>query len=183
MTLEERYREDVHKIGRQYPKGSPARAQARKALREQFEADVFERDGENTSAIRRPQERFAVRYFELVASFYNGEIDDATYRRRRKNALRAYAERLFELGLLTAVFEDEWVRDFARDSLRFERQILPVKQTGFTEDDGWLLCNPLRQLSRTFFKAVHKDFGQGRLKGTPEIYVGVRPQVRSAQAQ
>lgn len=175
-TLEEAYREALKAIP--FPMGHPQREAARKELREQLEAGLFERDGKDLTAIRRPQQAFAVSYFKLVASFYNGEIDDLIYRQGRIELLRAYAQRLFELGLLTMVFDDGWVRDFARDSLQWERKLLPVKATGFTEDDGWLLCNPLRQFSQRFFKAVHEEFGRGRLRINPEIYVGVEPQVR-----
>lgn len=177
VTLEERYREDVRAINMLYPKGSKAREEARAARREQLEADLYERDG-NPTAIRRLQERFAVRYYNLVKSFYDGDIGNAMYLWRRVDALRAYAQRLYELGLLTEVFDDDWIHDFARLSLRRERELLPVKQTGFTDDDAWLLCNPLRQFSRRFFEAVHKEFGCDRLREHPKIYVGVKLQVR-----
>ena len=190
MTPEEQYREDVLAINAAFPKGSADRERERIKRWRRFEseviepreADEFERHGENLSVIHRPQHKFAIRYFALVASFYNGEIDDATYKSRRVQLLRQYAQRLFELGLLTAVFDKAWVRDFARDSLRRERQLLPVKNTGFTDDDAWILCNPLRKFSHRFFSAVHSEFGKKRLRNHPDIFVGVELQVREVDA-
>lgn len=178
MTLEEAYRENVRAIHVEHPKGSAAREAARRQLSERLEVDQFKRDGRNRAAIHRPQQQFAAKYLQLVTSFYGGEIDDTTYRRRRIRALRRYAERLFESGLVTAVFDDDWIRDFARDSLLFERQLLPVKTTGLTDDDAWLLCNPLREFSRTFFRAVHQEFGIAQLQEHAQTYGGVRPRRR-----
>lgn len=175
-TLLERYRRDVRSIT--YPRGSPERAAEKVRLSNQYEADKYRREGGAPHAIHRLQWRFAEEYYQLVGAFYNGEVVDQEYQRRRIRALRRYAEGLQELGLVSGVFDDAWVRDFARDSLELERSLLPVKTTGFTEDDGWLLCNPLRDFSKQFFKRVHSDFGIGRLKEHPEVYGGVRPQQR-----
>ena len=180
-TLEERYRAAVRAIP--HPKGSPERAAERQRLSNQYEADKYRREGGAPHAIHRLQWRFAEEYYRLVGAFYNGEVEDWEYQQRRVRTLRRYAEGLQELGLASGVFDDAWVKDFARDSLELERSLLPVPDvfTGWTSEDAWLLCNPLRDFSKQFFKRVHSDFGIGRLKEHPEVYGGVAPKQRRTQ--
>lgn len=182
-TLEEQYRVAVHAIT--HSRGSPERAAEKDRLSSQYEADKYRREDGAPHAIHRLQWKFAEEYYLLVAAFYNGEVEDREYRRRRVETLRRYAEGLQELGLAYGVFDDAWVWDFARDSLELERSLLPVPDvfTGWTPEDAWLLCNPLRDFSKQFFKRVHSDFGIGRLKEYPEVYGGVAPQQRRTDVQ
>jgi hypothetical protein len=171
-TLEWEYREKLKQIP--YPRGSDERALAKREAWREYEAQVFQRDG-SVDVIHTMQAKFAVEYYRLLKAFYDGKLSEQEYRRRRIVTLRRYAERLLKVGLLTGVFDDAWIRDFAQASLQRERELLPVPRefTGFTDEDAALLCNPLRTYSRRFFKAVHAEFGVGRLRQTPEIYDGV----------
>lgn len=174
MTLEERYRENVQTINARRPKGSAIRERERTALREKFEADIFERDGAPW-IIHRLQRKLIMEGFPLVKAFYDGELRDADYQRLRLDVSRRYAERLLALGLVSAVFADGWVEDFQRECLALERSLVPVPRvfTGFTADDALLLCDPIREFTKRFLKDVHERFGVGRLKREPEIYGGI----------
>lgn len=172
--LKDRYRSELRAIA--LPKGSAEREAARQELYRQYQADSFRQEGGAPHTVHWAQRMFAVEYYKLVASFYNGELlDDAAYRRQRVRVLRRYAQRLRHRGLLTGVFDDAWIDGFARDSLQLERGLLPVPRvfTGWTEEDAQLLCDPLRSFSKRFFRAVHAEFGVPRLKKDQETYGGV----------
>ncbi len=172
LTLEDEYRAAVHAIP--HSRGSVAYGAVKARLWDRFEADKYRRGDGAPTSVNRLQRRFAVEYYQLVESFYNGEVTDQDYRRRRVLTLRRYAQRLLDLGLVSGVFDDAWVRDFARDSLQLERQLVPVPHhTGWTEKESTLLCNPLRDFSKQFFRRVHAQFGVGRLKEHPKVYGGV----------
>jgi hypothetical protein len=178
MTAEEDYRRDVAEIRRDSPAG-PERDSRIARRWERFEADLFERDG-HLVIVYRFQQLFAVAYLKTLKAFYLGEIDDAAFRRRRVRVLRRYAERLFDVGLIDRVWDDAWVSDFARDSLAFEREILPVpaRRDTFGEAEAALLCDPLRDFSKRYFEAVHTRFGIGRIQRRPKLFGGVDSTLR-----
>ncbi len=191
MTAEEDYRRDVAAIRRDHPAG-PER-DSRKARRwERYEADLFERDG-NLTIVYRLQQLFATRYHFALKDFYNREIDEEAYKKRRVEALRKYARQLFNLGLLVGVFDNEWIFDFANNSLAVEREVIPAPEPGppitegdpkyFTNADADPFCDPLRDFSKRFFHRLHIEFGVGRLKRHPEIYGGVDSTLFDAEAR
>ncbi len=182
-ALEDAYRAELERIP--YAQGTAEHAVAKRRVWRKFEEDAlaraFQRDGD-TRIIRRMQAKFAGEYYTLVESFYNGEVSEEDYRLRRIRTLRRYAERLVELGLLTGVFDAAWIRDFAWDSLRHERKLLPVPGvfTGWTDANSETLCIPLRDFSKRFFRALHAEFGVGRLRLVPEVYGGVELERRGS---
>ena len=170
-TLERTYRDAVRSIT--HPQGSEERGLEKRLLWKQYQAGLMLRDGA-PGIVYRMQSKFATEYYQLVESFYLGKVDDTTYQRRRVRTLRRYAQRLHELKLLRAVFDDAWVGDFARDSLRHERKLLPVPaEPRWTAEDAAVLCDPLREFSKRFFRAVHAEFGVGKLRERAELYGGV----------
>lgn len=172
MTLEEVYQADVRAINAAHPKGSPERELLRRRRFEKFQADDFERSG-NPAIVWTLQRRFAVTNLQAIQSVYSGEIDAEEYRRRKIASGEKYARRLFELGLVDQVFGDDWIRDFVKQALTFEREIVPLKTTGLTDAELLSLCEPLRDLSKTFLEDVHRAFGRARLKSFPRIVGGV----------
>jgi len=179
MTLEKDYQGDVAAICERHPAGSEERRLAKAEAWDRFDAKIFERNG-RVSVIERCQRKFAGDYLPVLQSRYQGTVDDGAYQLARIGVFRAYAQRLFELDLLTAVFDDDWIARFAEDSLAEERRVLPIPRVPrtLTEADLWLLCNPLRRFSWQFFEAVHTEFGIGRLASEPEIFDGVAEQDR-----
>jgi hypothetical protein len=184
-ALADAYRAELERIP--HARGTDEWAAAKLTVWRKFEEGAlvraFQREGD-TRIIRRVQVKFAQEYYTLVESFYNGEVPEEDYRLRRIRTLRRYAERLVKLGLLTGVFDAAWVRGFARDSLQHERELLPVPDvfTGWTDANSETLCIPLRDFSKRFFRALHAEFGVGRLRETPEAYGGVELKQETASA-
>lgn len=168
------YERDVRELRQRLDPKSPEYAAAVLELQLAREARAFERVGK-LGAIYRSQQRFAGDYYNLVASFYSGEIDDRTYKAGRIELLRDYAKRLHEVGLLWSTFDEPWIRDWAEAALAHERELLPVPATRkqFTDEDAATLCDPLREFSKAFFERVHAELGAGRLRDMPRIFGGV----------
>lgn len=172
-TAEDAYRAALRALS---PELSPAElGQAKLRLQRWLQAQRFLRDGGSPRAVYRPQQQFAREYMVLLQDFYGGKVTDQEYQQLRRAAFRRYARRLERMGLVSGVFDDAWLADFARDSLRLERQLVPVPRqfTGFTEENAALLCDPLRNRFKVFLRAVHAEFGVGRLRTRPEVYGGV----------
>jgi hypothetical protein len=81
-----------------------------------------------------------------------------------------------ELGLASAVPDDDWIAPFAVEGIKLELSLVPAKTTGFTPEDANLLCIPCRVECKKFLAAFHAQFGIGRLKDTPDVHDGINPE-------
>lgn len=180
MTLEKDYQGDVAAICERHPAGSEERRLAKAERWEQYEVAVFKRDGK-PRIVWALQGHFAKAILVQLSDLYGGKIDAAEYRRRKIDAARRYARRLFELGLMTEVFDDDWVRARVGEVIRTERELVPLKTTGFTKEDAALLCDRSISDAKDFFRSLHVRFGLDRLKRTPEIFGGIDESLRDAE--
>lgn len=170
--LEERYRRDFNVLTSTYPAGSEERRRAKRELWEQFQADIFLRDG-NKEIIYGLQRQLVTSLYTIIAGFYDREVSDKEYLDQHLHVFRQYCARLVELGLARGVPEDAWIIPFSQDGIREQLRLLPAKTTGLTDEDAELLCDPLRDKSKEVLEAFHSQFGIGRLKDEPDIYIGI----------
>jgi hypothetical protein len=186
MTLEEGYKMEVKAICAQYPPGSKEREEAKRALWEKFQADRFLRDGsaEDLGIIYQLQGQMAADFFALIDSFYSGKVpSEKEYLAQTIAVFRQYCVRAVELGLASAVPDDDWIAPFAVDGIKLELSLLPAKTTGFSPEDADLLCIPCRDECKRFLAAFHAQFGIGRLKATPDVHKGIDPKSAAVEAE
>ena len=144
------------------------------ALWEKFQAEVFIRDGEGSGTILKFQRQMAVDFLAAIKAFYEGKVSNADSHARHTAIFREYCERMVKLELAISVPRDTWIKPFVDDGILMERTLLPVSWDKlFTDEDADLLCIPLRNKSKEFIQAFHSQYGIGRLKNNPDIYVGI----------
>jgi hypothetical protein len=172
-TLEEQYNIEVKAILARYPAGSEEREEAKRALWEKYQADKFEQSGD-LSIIYNLQKRLGADLYALISAFYDGTLEDADYRVQRIAAFRKYCSRMVELGLASSVPGDAWITVFSNDGIDFERNLVPPKTSGLTQEDILLLlCDPARDKMKEGLLAFHTEFGTAKLKSDPAVYGGV----------
>jgi hypothetical protein len=149
---------------------------------EEYEARLFERDGK-PALIHRYQARLAREGTASLLRMQRGEIRVAEYRQRMLDDAQRYVRRLVALGLMSRVFEADWFRSYADAIIAEERRLLPRIGTEPSEDDWARSCEPLRDMAKTFFRAMHVDFGVGRLQRYPDIFGGIDPSLCDAEVE
>ncbi len=172
-TLEERYELALREAWAGVDDATE-KSEIKWALWEKFQAEVFLRDGEDPGTILKFQRQMAVDFLAAIKAFYEGRVSSEGSHARHTVIFREYCERMVKLELAISVPRDTWIKPFVDDGILMERTLLPVSRTKlFTDEDADLLCVPLRNKSKEFILAFHSQYGIGRLKDTPDIYVGI----------
>jgi hypothetical protein len=77
------------------------------------------------------------------------------------------------LGLASEVPDDTWITPFSEDGIKEELRLVPAKTTGRTDEDIIISDVPLRDKCQEVISAFHSQFGIGRLKEEPDIFMGL----------
>jgi hypothetical protein len=171
LSIEEQYKIDYRKEI-EIIEDPEERQLAKRDLWEKFLAGSFLRDG-NGEIVYKLQKKLATELFLIIKGFYGGNLSPQNYRKERLAVFQQYCSRMVELGLATATPEDAWIAQFSEEGIAAELELLPAKTTGLTDADALALCTPLRDKSKEVLVAYHTQFGIGKLKEKPDIYIGI----------